>query len=224
MRIHTSIETFFKDLELYFKRKKWPVDKPKHMQCEQNKPGGPSCNYHWKSSDLEIKVSEFHPDKSIKSIQYTLYMPGIKELKDEKPVYSFTHSFKIELPREYPARVDKIKLFATTQIFHPRFHTDGWGEGCIQINGEIDRILMDLIFQVLCDPDRIRPPKLYTDSDFGTNSSAMKWFQNGDPFEVFSGLMHYWEEYRNKRHGTKTKIIDLPSSDVPRGVRILPDS
>jgi ubiquitin-protein ligase len=146
-----------------------------------------------------------------------------------KIVHTYNHTFRIELPREYPARVDKIKLFSETQIFHPRFATSGWGEGCIHINGEIDRILMDMIFQVLCDPDRIRPPKLYSDSDFGTNSTAMKWYQQNNPKEIYDSLMKEWEKYRNKRlgkDGHSAKIVDESSSSKPsttekKGVRII---
>ena len=47
---------------------------------------------------------------------------------------------------------------------------------------------MDMIFQVLFDPERIRPPKFFQDSDFGTNSTAMKWFQNDDPKKFYEYL------------------------------------
>lgn len=155
--------------------------------------------YHWKSTDFEVRVASYHPDKAIKSIQYALFIPGIKELKGNTPSISYSHTFRIDLPREYPARVDKIKIFAETQQFHPRFSNSGWGEACLHINGEIDRILMDLIFQVLHDPERVRPPKLYPDSDFGTNSTAMKWYQSDDPKKIYNDLLKEWQSYRQKK-------------------------
>ena len=187
LRINTSIEQFFKDFEGYITRKGWIFQEPEKLG-----------DYHWKSIDFEIRVSNYHADKAIKSIQYALFIPGIKELKGNKPVITHSHTFRIELPREYPARVDKIKIFAETQQFHPRFSDSGWGEGCLHINGEIDRILMDMIFQVLQDPERIRPPRFYPDSDFGTNSTAMKWYQNGDPHELYKSMLDKWGEYRKK--------------------------
>ena len=192
LRINTSIEQFFKDFENYITRKGWVYQEPKKI-----------ADYHWKGIDFEIRISNYYKDKAIKSIQYALFIPGIKELKGNSPVITYSHTFKIELPREYPARVDKIKIFAETQQFHPRFSNSGWGEGCLHINGEIDRILMDMIFQVLQDPERIRPPKLYPDSDFGTNSTAMKWYQNGDPHELYKSMVDEWENYRKKKVHSK---------------------
>lgn len=175
--------------------------------------------YHWRCTDFEIRVSDYHPDKAIKSIQYALYLPSVRELKDNKPIVTYLHTFKIELPREYPARVDKIKIFAETQIFHPRFASSGWGEGCIHINGEVDRILMDMIFQVLFDPERIRPPKFYPDSDFGTNSTAMKWFQGDDPKKFSDYLFSLWFDYRSKKFKTNTRVEQKPSNS--KGLKIL---
>lgn len=148
-----------------------------------------------------------------------MFLPSIRELKDNKPVITYLHTFKIDLPREYPARVDKIKIFAETQIFHPRFASSGWGEGCIHINGEIDRILMDMIFQVLFDPERIRPPKFFTDSDFGTNSSAMKWFQADDPKKFYDYLTNLWFENRGKKFKDENTSSTKPSNS--KGLKIL---
>lgn len=204
LRIATSLELFFNDFESYITRKGWPYQAPEQIG-----------EYHWKAPDFEIRISKFYTDKAIKSIQYALFIPGIKEIKGEKPVYSYSHTFKIELPREYPARVDKIRIYAETQQFHPRFSTSGWGEGCIHINGEIDRILVDLIFQVLQDPDRIRPPRLYPDSDFGTNSTAMKWYQKDDPHRIYDDLLKEWDSYRRKKIKSK-KTSSKPAKAKPR--------
>lgn len=189
LRINTSIEQFFKDFEQYLTKKGWHYEEPEKV-----------AEYHWKGVDFEIKVSHYHADKAIKSIQYALFIPGIKELKGNEPIITHNHTFRIELPREYPARVDKIKIFAETQQFHPRFSNSGWGEGCLHINGEIDRILMDMIFQTLQDPDRVRPPKYYPDADFGTNSTAMKWYQGkNDPKKLYDSMMENWNKYRQNR-------------------------
>lgn len=211
LRINTSIEQFYKDLESFMVRKGWTFDPPLKLD-----------EFHWKSLDCEVRVSAYHPDKAIKSVQYALFMPGIKELVDYKPHYTYTHTFRIDLPREYPARVDKVRIYSESQLFHPRFSSSGWGEGCIHINGEIDRVLMDLVFQVLLDPERVRPPKFYADSDFGTNSTAMKWYQSNDPHQITGMLTEAWDQYRQKRLG-KVRILDKGAGGKtkPRGPQIL---
>ena len=210
LRIRTSIEQFFHDLEAYFKTKKFEWVPPEEI--EEN---------HWRTPDLEIKVIARNPDDSIKTIQYGLNIPGVKGLKGNSPIMNYNHTFRIELPREYPARVDKIRIIADTQVFHPRFSISGFGEACIQINGEIDRVLMDLILQVLYDPDRVRPPKLYSDADFGRNSAAMKWYQSNDPHHIYNDFLLEWETYRNKKIKPKAQIIDQEQAPRPKGPKIL---
>jgi hypothetical protein len=209
LRLKTSIEQFFSDLEQFFKMKNWEIFKPEEIG-----------DFHWKTPDLEIKAIARFPDDSIRTIQYALKIPGVIDLKGNEPIYSYNHTFRIELPREYPARVDKIKILADTQLFHPRFSISGVGEACIQINGEIDRILMDMIFQVLLDPDRVRPPKFYSDADFGRNSFAMKWYQNEDPRKIYETLLHEWEILRVKNTKPRARVVDnLPSGK--KGPKIL---
>src|SRR3990172_3220890 len=201
LRIKTSIEQFFADLQQFFKTKGWEWVDPETVG-----------EFHWRTPDLEVRVTARNPDDSIKTIQYGLNIPGVKGLVADEPILSYSHTFRIELPREYPARVDKIKIIADTQTFHPRFSISGLGEACIQINGEIDRILMDMIFQILYDPIRVRPPKFYSDSDFGRNSEAMKWLQSGNPSRIYEKLLGEWVAYRNKRLKPKAKVVESSRS------------
>ena len=76
-----------------------------------------------------------------------------------------------------------------------------------------------MIFQVLFDPERIRPPKFYQDSDFGTNSTAMKWFQNDDPKKFYTFLTNLWYENRKKINKTGHKSEDRPLNS--KGLKIL---
>ena len=69
LRIRTSIEQFFHDLEAYFKTKKFEWVPPEEIE-----------EYHWKNPDLEIKVIARNQDDSIKTIQYGLNIPGVKGL------------------------------------------------------------------------------------------------------------------------------------------------
>ncbi|OLS16417.1 MAG: hypothetical protein HeimC3_54690 [Candidatus Heimdallarchaeota archaeon LC_3] len=208
LRIKTSIENFFADLELYFIKKGWEWVDPEKIG-----------DFHWRTPDFDIKVISRNADDSIRAIQYGLNIPGVIGLNGKDPIITFSHSFRIELPREYPARVDKIRIIADSQIFHPRFSISGLGEACLQINGEIDRILMDMIFQVLYDPDRVRPPKYYNDADFGRNSSAMKWYQNNDPKAIYELLLNKWLDSRNKKIHPKAKIIEKETKK--KGLRII---
>jgi hypothetical protein len=208
LRIKTSVEQFFSDLKQFFGLKNWDWVDPEEIG-----------EFHWRTPDLEIKVVARNADESIRAIQYGLNIPGVIGLNGKEPILTMTHSFRIELPREYPARVDKIRIIADSQIFHPRFSISGLGEACIQINGEIDRILMDMIFQVLYDPDRVRPPKFYDDADFGRNSSAMKWYQNNDPKSIYELLLNKWLDSRSKKIKPKARILSKDSGK--KGPRII---
>jgi hypothetical protein len=209
LRIKTSIEQFFSDLKQYFDVKNWDWVDPEEI-----------ADFHWRTPDLEIKVVARNSDDSIRAIQYGLNIPGVVGLNGKEPILTMAHAFRIELPREYPARVDKIRIIADSQMFHPRFSISGLGEACIQINGEIDRILMDMIFQVLYDPDRVRPPKFYDDADFGRNSSAMKWYQNNDPKSIYESLLNKWLDSRTKKIKPRAKILSK-ESPVRKGPRII---
>lgn len=189
LRLDTSIKTFLKDLEALHKTYKWKWTEP-------TKVG----DYHWRTTDVEIEPAGRHSDDAISQFLYNLTIPGVRAVRGTSEIsFSYNHRFRIELPREYPARVDSIKVFSETPIYHPRFRSGGMSKGCVTINGEIDRILMDLIFQVLLDPARVQPPNMYR-TDHGTNSGAMSWYMEAGPDKVFKRLFLEWEQ-----HGKKTE-------------------
>lgn len=234
LRIHTSIVIFIKDFGDYLNFKKWPVDEPKHNQCVHNKykeykeSGAPPCDYHWKSSDFEIKASEFHPDNSIKTIQYDLYIPGIRELETGNPVYSHTQSFKIEIPREYPARLDKIKIIAISQIFHPYVSTSRWGEIAIKFNGEINQVLFHLISIFLYDPvwmiENYQPSNKLTNfikfNGRTINSNASSWYNQQNPNHFHQSLIEKW---KIKRALPPKPVDPHPLQTRPGTLKILDD-
>lgn len=180
LRIKTSIKGFFFDLKAFFRSLNWEWIEPEETE-----------EYHWRNQDFEIQAIGRYSDSSINVIRYNLFIPGIVGLDGLDPIISFSHSFRIILPREYPARVDKVKIFVDSQLFHSRFSVST-GEACFTINGEIDRILLELIFFVLNDPAHVFPPEIYDEVDFGCNYNAMKWYQTNIPQRIFETLLKRW--------------------------------
>ncbi|MHA1442305.1 MAG: hypothetical protein ACTSPK_10655 [Candidatus Heimdallarchaeota archaeon] len=71
------------------------------------------------------------------------------------------------------------------------------GKACITVNGEVDRIFIDLIYNLLMDARRIRPPKLYPKEDSGMNVTAMRWFER-DADNIHKTMLAKWDEKHDK--------------------------
>ena len=89
---------------------------------------------------------------------------------------------------------------------------------CIRdsVRGEIDRVLNELPFFVMMKKDRVEPPNIYKNSDYGLNSKAMKWYiRHMD--EIIEFLQSLWISYhkilQNNKKGisrqAKNKIVFL---------------
>lgn len=74
-------------------------------------------------------------------------------LTNEPKIIGFHHKIQVDLPEEYPLRVDKVKIKAISKIWHPHFND--LGEFLIILNSEVDKIGMHLFQQLLWDPTHI---------------------------------------------------------------------
>lgn len=201
LRLRTGIEQFFEDYSHYCRRQGWPTKKPSLVD---------ELKLHFRHPQFEVRVQKFYPDGAAHVLQYYVKgVPGvqkvteatIEEIEQGKGTMVMVdkHSFRIELPREYPNLLSKIRVFNESEMFHPRFGKTVQTEVCIAVNGEIDRILLDLVFQILQDPERVRPPSMYDDGDFGVNYSAMLWYQKRGPKEIHQILFQKFVEQWGKQ-------------------------
>jgi hypothetical protein len=175
---------------MYFKTKNWPIAPYELLD-----------RLHWKSIDLEIKVTKFFHDSAIKTINVILRIPSIIRLDQNIPIYGFYHVFRIIIPREYPVSLHKIKILNDTELFHPHFSIVNWSHECGVINrGEIDRVLIELIFHILFDPDRINPPSFFPNETIigSINQTAMNWYDENDPYALHKTIMEKWDDHRKK--------------------------
>ncbi len=116
---------------------------------------------------------------------------------------SFSHRFKITLPREYPQNLSQIMIINETPLYHPRITGIG-SKACYSVNGEIDRILVDILYNVLMRPETVRPPNKYKDADRGLDTNRMKWYIKNNPDEIHSLL---WQEWGKRQQRKKPKIM-----------------
>jgi hypothetical protein len=158
--------------------------------------------------------------------------PGIvgQATKGSNINISHTHKFSIMLPREYPANLSHIKMRAISPLWHPRISMGRSGDACITVNGEVDRILIDLIYHILMDPKRIRPPKLYPKEDAGMNVTAMRWFER-DANNIHNHMLAKWDASHEKsslKDQGGIKIIGGDKVKEPenkgKSIRIIPKS
>ena len=170
-RIAESINVFYESLEDLFKNNGW-----KWISYQRT-------GEKWIQEDFSVEIKSKYRDGAYQNVLFTMRrMPGIigQSNKIDHINIGYEHKFMIYLPREYPANLSKIKMRAVTRLWHPRISMGSSGDACITVNGEIDRILIDLIYHILMDPRRIRPPKLYPKEDSGMNVSAMRWFEKDE--------------------------------------------
>ncbi|MHA1739486.1 MAG: hypothetical protein ACTSXA_12045 [Candidatus Heimdallarchaeota archaeon] len=154
----------------------------------------------WIQEDYSIEVKGKHGDGTYRNLIYTVRRtPGLvgQSTNSQLMNIGYKHKFSISLPREYPANLAKIEMRTVTRLWHPRIPTSGVGKACITVNGEVDRIFIDLIYNLLMDARRIRPPKLYPKEDSGMNVTAMRWFER-DADNIHKTMLAKWDEKHDK--------------------------
>jgi hypothetical protein len=196
-------------MEDFYKKKGWHWPLPKRVGDK------------WLHNHYQIEVKRKYSDGAYQEIVFTMKQtPGlVGKVTNREPLkLGYEHKFSIILPREYPANLSHIKMRALTRLWHPRIAMSGSGDACITVNGEIDRILVDLIYHILMDPKRIRPPKLYPKEDSGMNAAAMRWFES-DAENIHKLLLTKWSKRHEKASFAETggiKIIGAETSDDPQ--------
>lgn len=187
----------------------------------------------WTQEDFSVDVISKFKDNTFREIMFSVRrLPGLigqSSSKDHLNI-GYIHKFLIYLPREYPANLSHIKMRSATRIWHPRISMSGSGDACITVNGEIDRILIDLIYHLLMDPRRIRPPKLFPKEDSGLNTVAMRWFEK-DAENIHKTMLAKWDARHEKstlKESGGIQIIGedkgkIESKDVKDAIRIIPN-
>lgn len=199
-RIDNLIENFYDSMKDFFTQKQW---KWSNFVAKKDE---------WVHPDYGIKIISRYNDSAYRVLEYTLKnTPSLVEFhQGRKYNFLYTHIFEINIPREYPANLGNIEINVKKGIpFHPRVIKNM--KACIVINGEIDRILEELIFHALLKPEKIRPPSLFPGEDFGMNSNKMRLYEIHYE-EIVSVLETKWDEKHEKQEKTKVKS----------GIKILP--
>lgn len=127
---------------------------------------------------------------------------------------SFLHKFHFVLPRDYPQNLGKIKIVNETPLMHPRMSAAG-SYACYMVNGEVDRILVDLIYNVLMRPETVQPPSQFPDADWGLNVKTMQWYIRYGPQKLYGYLKQEWSK--------KQKHRDTQAGAAPKKVRFIGD-
>ena len=218
-RISESINVFYDSMEDFFKKQGWRWQ-PYARQGDK-----------WIQEDYTVEITGKHSDGAFREIVFTTRRtPGLigQSTNKEKMNIGYIHKFSILLPREYPANLSHIKMKSLTRLWHPRISMSGRGDACITVNGEVDRILIDLLYHLMMDPRRIRPPKLYPKEDSGMNAQAMRWFEK-DADNIHKAMLVNWDTKHEKaslKESGGIRIIggkkDDEATKSSSGIRIIP--
>lgn len=199
-RVTTCIDAFYEGIRQVFIREGWRWVKP---QCEERR---------WNHPEFGVSINSRRRDETIKSLKIELRgVPGVVDLKKSKPKLGHAHTFVVQIPRDYPANLKDIAVFARSRVVHPRIAGRYGGHACLIVNGDLDRVLLNIVFQVLLEPSHVQPPKLYKDRDFGNNLEAMDWYQS-DPKGIHKMLMDAWRAWQKKSR---------KRAPPPAGIRVL---
>ncbi len=175
-RIDVLIEDFYaSSLAQVYEREGWSYLPPTRTGQE------------WRHSLVSVRVVDAHPDGAYQTLRVELTgIPGVVALDGVTPRVGWNHTYEFGLPRRYPSDL-KIDIINRTPLVHPRFRGTG-KNACYNVNGEVDRIIVDLIYNTMLRPDLVRPPSLYPDEDWGVNRSSMKWYIEAGPKRVYESL------------------------------------
>ncbi len=146
-----------------------------------------------------MAILEYYPDGAYKKIQLASEgLPGLLAVgTNDHLEISFQHRFYFALPREYPQSLGKIKIVNETPLFHPRITAVGTN-ACYAVNGEVDRILIDIIYNILLRPETVKPPNQFKDADWGLNVQKMRWYIQYGPERIYNYLRQEWGKKQKK--------------------------
>lgn len=168
-------------------------------------------NESWEHPSFWIGIIEKHSDGAYKTIQMkSTDLPGLVGVGNENTLeLSCQHCFRFSLPREYPQNLGKIQIIPETPLFHPRITAVGT-KACYTVNGEVDRVLIDIIYNVLLRPETVRPPSMFKDADWGLDSRKMRWYIQYGPEKIYQHLKQEW----HKKQQSKTLLPSTPKKKI----------
>ena len=97
--------------------------------------------------------------------------------------------------RSYPSQVGLIKVYFNEPHWHPRFSGRS-STACMTPTGEVDRLLIDIPFFLMYEPNRVKPPQ----SDNGVNHLAMDWYLKTGMDTVYKEMLLTWFKKRESRY------------------------
>ena len=191
-RIAVFIDAFFDEMARLYKAQGWAWEEPSRAAGR------------WEHPDFAVRIARRHKDGAARTVEIGLsHLPGIESVSSSDEVtLTSDHCFRIDIPRSYPADLGAIVVRSLKTLYHPRIGTSGKGQACIHVNGEIDRVLMNIVWQVLLDPARVMPPKLYRGQDRGMNVAAMNWFE-ANAHGIHRRLLQLWAQAHGKEDFAK---------------------
>lgn len=187
-RIAVFVDAFYEEMARLYRAQGWGWEEPRR---------GDGL---WEHPDFTVRVAHRHKDRAIRTLEAELeHLPGVQSVSPEgKMTLTRRHRFRIDIPRAYPNKLGEIAVRAMTKLYHPRIGSGGTGTACIHVNGEIDRVLLNIVRQILLDPAAIQPPKLYKGQDRGMNVAAMNWFE-ANPHGIHRRLLQLWAQAHGKQ-------------------------
>ena len=166
---------------------------------------------HWDHNLVKITQIESYPADRPKGFIFTFLIPSPvnspknlsqpPNLTNNIPQIGYNHKIYVCLPRNYPAvksvelaqpGTDTLYIESRPQLWHPRFYLQQKSWGCIMVNGEIDRIAMNLFQQLLWEPGHVW--KLSEERETTNNSNASRWGQINGKEEVYKFLLNLMNE------------------------------
>lgn len=192
-RIEISLKSFYTDLKTFCKTMGWRCDP--YVSTSDGKV------IKWKNNLVEIEQIEQYDDGRAKGFLFTYRIPSPigppfdsskkANITDNIPQIGYKHKIYVSLPYNYPSvrsiessvqRTDTLYIESRSQLFHPRFYLREKSWGCIMINGEIDRIAMNLFQQLLWEPGHIwKENPLHETTN---NMEASLWAKNCGKQEI----------------------------------------
>jgi len=180
-RIRTLILDFFQGLGRDIRREGWP--------WEEVVQDGDT----FRANGIEVAVTGAFEDGAFRDLELRMNgVPSIETVNGRNVVKRTHHIMAFSLPRTYPDGISKVDLYLRTPLYHPRVSSSSNMPMCYKVNGEIDRLLTDGVYNILFHPARLRPPTLFPTYDSGYNPTAMRWYERYGPERLYGELWNEW--------------------------------
>lgn len=183
-RVTVQVREFYRNMEHFFQGRDWPFPAVREK-------GECAFEQHY----FTVSVGKRFEDGAVRCLVLQLTdVPGIARRKEGTRVeLGWRHRIEVDLPRSYPLDLHRIRVGVKTPVVNPRLSKS---DACLIVRGDVDRVLADVVFHVLLEPSRVKPPKMYPGMDHGLDTAAMRWYQEkpGRPASIHNWLLTCWEE------------------------------